>query len=510
MTFLLAKSVAIDSPNGFGSLSAENSPHRDAPAAVVPEAPAGDFTEEDLIPPVDQIKSDIEARIKRKAKRPSRSVDLPEEAYVGTGTLSASLPSHFTFEGFVSKGWLKKHSKNSRRSRRGRGLAKKGTSFCFNLISILTPVALPKKLTLVVVAIFIYIFTTGGAGGKGTWGKLVDVEETLDDNYDPNYDSDNQENCEYVEITPPLTDSEIEKHASSIITEYFEHGDTDEVALSLEEFNFDGKQYQVVVIGITLAMEHKSSHRELTSILISDLYGRILRIPDYERAFKTLIKSLPDLVLDTPDAAIVLGNFLARAVADDCIQPSFINKLKAMPSDCALAVSCVEHASVLLEMEHGLVKLDSVWGITGGMRPVYTLVSRIHLLLAEYISSEDVKEASICLKELEVPHFHHELVYEAVIAALESMNERTLQLIADLLAYLCKTMMVTVDQLLNGFRRVYEEINDISLDVPLAYPLLERLISKCNSKGFFPAVLIEELPQRYVLLFAFLIHTFKT
>jgi len=34
------------------------------------------------------------------------------------------------------------------------------------------------------------------------------------------------------------------------------------------------------------------------------------------------------------------------------------------------------------------------------------------LLLKEYLSSGDVKEAIRCLLDLEVPHFHHELVYE--------------------------------------------------------------------------------------------------
>ena len=40
------------------------------------------------------------------------------------------------------------------------------------------------------------------------------------------------------------------------------------------------------------------------------------------------------------------------------------------------------------------------------------LVRKIVLLLKEYLCSGDIEEATLCLKELEVPHFHHELVYE--------------------------------------------------------------------------------------------------
>lgn len=152
--------------------------------------------------------------------------------------------------------------------------------------------------------------TADGNGGKFTWcgrKNLLDEDETPDDPSDINYESDKEDNCEYVVITPPLTDEEIDRHVTASISEYYEHGDSEEVAQQLEEYNFERKEYQVIVIAVTLAFEHKSSHRELTSVLISDLYDRFLKMPDYEQGFKVLIKNLPDLVLDTPDAPIVLG-----------------------------------------------------------------------------------------------------------------------------------------------------------------------------------------------------------
>ena len=41
-----------------------------------------------------------------------------------------------------------------------------------------------------------------------------------------------------------------------------------------------------------------------------------------------LLAELPDLTIDTPDAAEMIGMFLARAVADDCLPPAFISKHK--------------------------------------------------------------------------------------------------------------------------------------------------------------------------------------
>lgn len=63
-------------------------------------------------------------------------------------------------------------------------------------------------------------------------------------------------------------------------------------------------------------------------------------------------------------------------------------------------------------MKHGMVRLDNVWGVGGGLRPVKSLTRQMNLLLKEFLSSGDIQEAIRCLQVLEVPHFHHELVYE--------------------------------------------------------------------------------------------------
>ena len=112
--------------------------------------------------------------------------------------------------------------------------------------------------------------------------------------------------CKFEAITPPLEMDEIEKHVSPIIIEYFEHGDTDEVFRSLAELNLGDNNHQVLVIAVTLAMERKASHREMTSILISDLYGGILCEEDNELGFDVLLRNLSDLILDTPTAPTVI------------------------------------------------------------------------------------------------------------------------------------------------------------------------------------------------------------
>ena len=46
---------------------------------------------------------------------------------------------------------------------------------------------------------------------------------------------------------------------------------------------------------------------------------------------------------------------------------------------------------------------------------IIPLTLQVILLLKEYLSSGDIQEATRCLQELEVPHFHHEVVYEVTV-----------------------------------------------------------------------------------------------
>ncbi len=70
----------------------------------------------------------------------------------------------------------------------------------------------------------------------------------------------------------------------------------------------------------------------------------------------------------------------------------------------------------------------------------------MNLLLKEYLSSGDCSEAVRCLRELEVPHFHHELVYEAVVMVLENATEVCAGMMSTLLLHLYQTGMVSFDQ----------------------------------------------------------------
>ncbi|KAM9282485.1 programmed cell death protein 4 isoform 2-T3 [Cariama cristata] len=297
----------------------------------------------------------------------------------------------------------------------------------------------------------------GGAGGKGVWGtpgQVYDVEEV--DIKDPNYDDDQE---------------------------------------MLKDLNLGEMKYSVPVLAVSLALEGKASHREMTSKLISDLCGTVVSKIDVEKSFDRLLKELPELVLDSPRAPQLVGQFIARAVGDGILSSTYIDGYKGTV-DCVQARAALDRATVLLSMTKGGKRIDNVWGSGGGQQTVKHLVKEIDMLLKEYLLSGDVLEAERCLQELEVPHFHHELVYEAVVMVLESTGEKTFKMILDLLKSLWRSSVITVDQMKRGYERVYREIPDINLDVPHSYSVLERFVEECFQAGMISKPLRDLCPSR--------------
>ncbi|XP_037245003.1 programmed cell death protein 4-like [Falco rusticolus] len=394
-----------------------------------------------------------EARLKAKAKRRLRRTSSRDSAResLSEGTEPGTEPGS------------PKGRAHDRRSRMGKGRG------------------LPKK---------------GGAGGKGVWGApglVYGYQEP--DARDPNYDEVAQGDTVYATVVPELEEGELEKNVQPMVLEYFEHGDTSEVMELLRGLNLGGRRHAVPALAVALALEGKASHRELTSRLLSDLVGRAVAPEDIAWAFDKMLRDLPDLILDTPEAPQMLGQFIARAVADHALPLDFLERYKGRVN-CEHARAALDRAAVLLRIKREVNRLDNVWGVGGGQRPVKHLVKEMNLLLREYLLSGEVSEAEHCLRELEVPHFHHELVYEAVVMVLEGSGEGPVAMMVTLLKVLWETGLVTLDQMNRGFQRVYKELGDISLDVPLAHGLLERLVELCFDHGIITRALRDACPTR--------------
>lgn len=345
-----------------------------------------------------------------------------------------------------------------------------------------------------------------GAGGKHTWGapgsELISSE--LEDR-DPNYDPENDD-VKLVVLYPDLSKEELDKAVLDVIKEYLECGDVDEVITSLNEMGLHPNdinlhprlKHTLVEMAVTVGMERHAPQREMISCLVSDATGKKYISQDHvKNGFDALLRNLNDLVLDTPDASEMLGKFIARAVADDALPPIFVKKYVGnLDIDCKYAITALRKAETLLSMPHGIVRLDNVWGEGGGNRPSVELKERIILLLKEFISSNDQQEAVRCLRELDVPHFHHEVVFQASMIVFQVPSAINLERMTTLIKYMVSSNIVTPDCLLRGLERLIYELPDIHLDCPGAGRVMQNILNNLNEVRIINQVLFDKLADQ--------------
>jgi programmed cell death protein 4 len=173
----------------------------------------------------------------------------------------------------------------------------------------------------------------------------------------------------------------------------------------------------------------------------------------------------------------MLATFIARAVIDEVLPPSFV----ADPVVANLGGDVVNYAKVMLSRDHAGAKLERIWG-PGDGRPVDAMKEAVDQLLLEYLVSHQVEEAARCVKQLNAPLFHHELVKRLLVIALEkSADDR--QHLSTLLQYLMEEDIVSQKQFVKGFDRTFSILSDLVLDTPNAQTLVkefaDRAIADC-------------------------------
>ena len=164
----------------------------------------------------------------------------------------------------------------------------------------------------------------------------------------------------------------------------------------------------------------------------------------------------------------MIGCFLARAVVDEVLPPAYLsNQNNDRPGN-----PVIEKAVSLLSREHCTARLERVWG-PGDGRPVAELKTVLDQLLSEYLMSRELDEAARCVRELNTPHFHHELVKRGVTHAMESTDPKdSLDAMSALFSFLVKNSIISEYQVAKGLARLKKLLPDLTLDVPTAPMLL--------------------------------------
>ncbi|KAL9235587.1 hypothetical protein vseg_010333 [Gypsophila vaccaria] len=321
-----------------------------------------------------------------------------------------------------------------------------------------------------------------GAGGKGTWGRLLDTDcEAHLDRNDPNYDSDEEPyKLVATDVTDPLDD--YKKAVVSIIEEYFSTGAVEVAASDLKELGSSEYNPYFIKRVVSLAMDRHDKEKEMASVLLSALYVDVISPAQISQGFILLLESADDLCVDIPDAVDVLALFVARAVVDDILPPAFATRVQKILPESSKGLQAIQVAvKSYLSAPHHAELLERKWGGSTHLT-VDEVKKKITDLLREYAESGDTVEACRCIRELGVSFFHHEVVKRALVLSMEKQSAEPR--IRKLLKEASEEGLISSSQMIKGFYRAEESLDDLSLDIPSAKALFQSLVPKAISEGW--------------------------
>ncbi|KAF8411574.1 hypothetical protein HHK36_004129 [Tetracentron sinense] len=272
--------------------------------------------------------------------------------------------------------------------------------------------------------------------------------------------------------------------SESIIQEYFLSGDVLEVISSIESENCTSSdELNAIFVKklITLAMDRKNREKEMASVLLTSLS---FPVDDVVNGFVMLVESADDTALDIPVVVEDLAMFLARAVVDEVLAPLHLEEIgsQCMGPD-SIGNKVLQMARSLLQAPLSGERILRCWGGGGSSRhgwAIEDIKDKVGKLLEEYDSGGDVREACRCIKELGMPFFHHEVVKKAMVSIMEKKNERLWGLLGE-----CFSIgLITMNQMMKGFGRVAESLDDLALDVPDAEQQYTRYVEWAKMAGW--------------------------
>jgi len=328
---------------------------------------------------------------------------------------------------------------------------------------------------------------------EGLPGQVIDDGSNYSDIYalderDPNYDSEELTGDEFIPTSytgllrddvakSNITLTKYKKLIQPIMSEFFLSADIIELATRLEEISAPEYTYEFVKRIINKSCDKGDRERELVSQSLSVLYPDTISSSMIGKGFERLFEIIDEIEIDCPNAKSIVAIYLARAVKDEVLPPSFLSDAVV----CNLGGDIVDSAKLMLSREHCGSRLEHSWG-PGDGRPVEEMKIVVDQLLEEYLTSADLEEAVRCTVELKSPHFYHEVVKRAVRHAVDKSVDQQ-QLMSALLARLAQDGLLSIQQAEKGFDRLYGLLPDISLDTPNASEVLRGFTARAIDDG---------------------------
>uniref|UniRef100_A0A914C8A0 Programmed cell death protein 4 n=1 Tax=Acrobeloides nanus TaxID=290746 RepID=A0A914C8A0_9BILA len=348
-------------------------------------------------------------------------------------------------EEFAVDGMLQKNLKNAKAERKARS---RGVSGC----------------------------STKKDGGRFEYG-LDCVDLAYDDNHSDVETSDVDDYVEYSDYVCNYNNKKIK----SVILEYFVNGNFEDALSAIEPFTLTKDLSERTISDIIiLSLEGDASWYELAAALLEKMIeNQWVTTQSVDNTLEDILERLDDIILDNPNAIETVAIIMAKLVDDNIINDKTIQSMKLKLSKNVNAKKCLETSASFVGNRH---LLKGKWVPSGGHQSLSVLSKEFKLILVEYLQSNDIEVASNRIKELKVPHFNHDMVYQASIMALEKMHDVIIVQLIKLLKYM-------VD---NG--QLYPSC--IEKDLPAAYSLARRWVNKCREEKLISEKIVGKCPSR--------------
>jgi programmed cell death protein 4 len=331
-------------------------------------------------------------------------------------------------------------------------------------------------------------------GGRFEYG-LDCVDMAYNENvFDASSTDSEAEYDEYSDYVFKYSDTEIR----SIVQDYLLNGNKEEAMVSLEKFRITGDTMSRMMKDlIQLSLEAQAAGGlDLGTQLVNEIVQmKWLSTTTLVNIFSEIVDSLQELSIDSPKVVESMSVFIARMAEQGVLSTAVIKLLagKAEEKGDSIAIQCYEDAVTFSENK---VLLQGKCVPSGGHQSLEVLSAQFRMILKEYLHSYDKNVASLRVKELNVPHFTHEFIYQAGILALEKMHDTVMTNLADLLKQLYEDGTIVESCVQKGFEKLYISLSDLYLDLPAAYSLARRWVDKARKAEFISETVAKKCPIR--------------
>ena len=173
----------------------------------------------------------------------------------------------------------------------------------------------------------------GKSPGNGTDDGSMYYDPASLDQGDPNYDSEEEVGTGFIPdafhnresvAKSKMTLTTYKKTVEPIISEFFVSGEIEEMLQNINDIGAPEYAYECVKRSVNMSLDKTDRERELVSQLLSIGYPDTFSSNIVGKGFERLFEIIDEIEKDVLSARDMLAKFLARAVVDEVLPPSFL------------------------------------------------------------------------------------------------------------------------------------------------------------------------------------------